>query len=100
MRESSIVKNNNFEEIAEVRVDSKNRIALGKRGSVRTNIYKVYRNALGEFILVPLVTISAHEQWLFKNPEAAKSVQAGLEDARKRRLVKPREDYSKYIDED
>ncbi len=94
-----IVKDNHFEEVAEVRADSKNRVTLGRTRS-KASIYKVYRNAIGQIILDPQVTIPAHEQWLFKNPEASKLVQAGLEDAKKVRLVKAREDYSQYTDKD
>lgn len=96
MLETNILKDTHFEEAAEVKVDSKNRITLGTKNTTRTNIYKIYRNALGQIILDPQVTIPAHEQWLFKNKEAAALVKAGLEDARKGRLVKAREDFSKY----
>jgi hypothetical protein len=44
-----------------------------------------------------MVTIPAHEAWLFKNKEAAQLVQQGLEDARKGRVVKAKEDYTKYL---
>ena len=37
------------------------------------------------------------EQWLLKNKETARLVQAGLEDAKQGRLVKSCEDFSKYI---
>lgn len=95
----NIVRDNSFEEVAEVKADSKNRISLGAKGKIKTRIYKVYQNALGQIVLDPQVTIPAHEQWLFKNAEAAESVQSGLKDAKQRKLVKPREDYSKYRDE-
>ena len=95
MLEVNILKDTHFAQAAEVRVDSKNRITLGKT-KLKTNIYKVYRNAIGQIILDPQVPIPAHEQWLFKNKEAADLIKAGLEDARKGRLVKAREDFSKY----
>ena len=101
MRQTDPVKDKNFEEVAEVRADSKNRITLGKKGwKVVASIYKVYQNALGQIVLDPQVTIPAHEQWLFKNQEAAKLVQAGLEDMKKGRLVKTKENFSKYTEED
>ena len=99
MTGDSIVKDSQFEEIAEVKVDSKNRITLGKNKVMKIHIYKVYRNTIGQIILDPQVTIPAHEQWLFKNKKAAKMVQAGLEDAKQGRLVKAPEDYSKYVDD-
>ena len=97
MLEADIVRNAHFEEVAQVKVDSKNRITLGKnKNTLKVNLYKVYRNDVGQIILDPQATIPAHEQWLFKNKEAAQLVKAGLEDARKGRLVKAREDFSKY----
>ena len=99
MTGNSIVKDSQFEEIAEVKVDSKNRITLGKNKVMKIHIYKVYRNTIGQIILDPQITIPAHEQWLFKNKKAAKMVQAGLEDAKQGRLVKAPEDYSKYVDD-
>lgn len=96
MLEVNILKDTHFAEAVDVKVDSKNRITLGKT-KLKTNIYKVYRNAIGQIILDPQVTIPAHEQWLFKNKEAADLIKAGLEDARKGRLVKAREDFSKYV---
>ena len=100
MLEKMIIKDNHFEEVAEARADSKNRITLGKNKKLRNvSSYKVYSNAIGQIILDPQVTISAHEQWLFKNKKAAKMVQAGLEDAKKGRLTQAPEDYSKYTDD-
>jgi len=100
MKEEVIVKDDNFEEVDEVKVDSKSRITLGKkRIGQKAVIYKVYSNSIGQIILDPQVTIPAYEEWLFKNKKAAKMVKAGLEDARKGHLVKSREDYSKYIDD-
>lgn len=37
-----------------------------------------------------------NETWLFKNKKASRMVQQGLEDAKRGRLVKPKEDFSKY----
>ena len=99
MFKEDIVKDTHFEEVAEGKLDSKSRITLKKnKNTAKTNIYKVYRNAIGQIILDPQVTIPAHEQWLFKNKQAAQQVKAGLEDAKKGRLVKAREDFSKYTD--
>ena len=39
------------------------------------------------------------EQWLFKNKKAADLVKSALRDAKKGRLMKAREDFSKYIDQ-
>lgn len=98
MTEKDIVKNADFEKVSEVRTDSKNRIALGRHVSMKARIYKVYRNSLGQIILDPQVAIPAYEAWLFKNREAASMVKGGLRDAKNHKLVKAKEDYSKYVD--
>mgnify|MGYP001576989582 CR=1 FL=1 len=93
-----ILKDVEFQEIAEVKADSKNRIALGKGVSIKAHFYKIYQNSIGQIVLDPQITIPAHEAWLFKNKEAASLVREGLKDAKHRRLVKVKEDYSKYLD--
>ncbi len=100
MLEKDIVKDHHFEEVTEVKIDSKNRITLGKSTKLgKVNSYKMYSNAIGQIILDPQVSIPAHEQWLFKNKKIAKMVQAGLVDAAKGNLVDAPEDYSKYTDD-
>lgn len=47
-------------------------------------------------ILDPLVSIPAHETWLFKNKRASALVKQGLEEAKMGRLIKAKEDFSKY----
>lgn len=96
MFKQEILKDTDFEEIAESRMDSKHRVALGRRVPAQVTSFRVYRNAHGQIVLDPLVSIPAHEAWLFKNRRASALVQRGLEDARKGRLVKPKEDFSKH----
>ena len=100
MTEREILRDQNFEEVAEAKVDVKRRVALGKILAQSVSSYRIYRNRFGQIILDPLVTIPAHEAWLFKNKEAAQLVQHGLADARKGRVVKAKEDYSKYLHDD
>jgi predicted neuraminidase len=100
MLDTDIVKDQKFEEVTEVKIDSKNRIALGKSIKLgKVSSYKIYSNAIGQIILDPQVSIPAYEQWLFKNKKAAKMVRAGLEDARKGNLVDAPEDYSKHMND-
>jgi hypothetical protein len=94
---SDLLKEGDFEEIAEVKLDSKHRISLGPKISKRVSSYKVYCNSLGQIILDPLATVPAYELWLFKNKKAAQAVREGLEDARKGRLVKPKEDFTRHL---
>lgn len=88
MLENNIVRDSHFEEVTETRVDSKNRITLGKsKNTPRARIYKVYRNALGQIILDPQVIIPAHEAWLYQNPKVLASVKRGLRDAARGKVV-------------
>ena len=99
MTKTEILRDGNFEPVTEARIDAKHRIALGKVAGPVTS-FKVYRNAHGQIILDPMVSIPASEAWLFKNTRAAKLVHEGLEDAKQRRLVNAKEDFSKYIRRD
>ncbi len=97
MTKQEILRHGPFEEVAEVRVDAKRRVALGRTLGQRVTSYRIYRNGFGQMILDPMVTIPAHEVWLFKNKKAARLVKQGLADARKGRVVKAKEDYRKYV---
>jgi hypothetical protein len=98
MIKDNIIREPDFEPYGEVRVDSKNRISIGKTEGTKITSYRVYRNSSGQFILDPQVTIPAHEAWLYQNPKALATVKKGVEAARAGKLVKAPEDYSKYID--
>jgi len=97
MTRKDLVKEDHFEEYGEVKVDSKNRVALGRTGPAPVFSYKIYRNSLGQIILDPQVTLPAHEAWIFKNEKAKQLVQKGLHEAKSGRLAKADENYSKYI---
>lgn len=97
MRKRDILKDAEFEELTQARVDAKRRVALGKVLGVQVTSFRVYRNAHGQMLLDPMVSIPAHEAWLFKNKRALRLVQRGLEEAAQGRLVKAKEDYSKYL---
>ena len=96
MTKTAILRDAEFEPVSEARIDAKHRVALGKVVGPVTS-FKIYRNAHGQIILDPMVSIPAHEAWLFKNKRAAKLVRQGLEDAKQHRLVKAKEDFSKYV---
>ena len=100
MTRQDILKDAEFEEITEVRVDAKHRVTLGRVLGGRVSSYRIYRNKVGQIILDPMVTVPAYEAWLFKNKEAMARVREGLEDARKGRLVKAKEDYRTYLDDE
>jgi hypothetical protein len=62
-----------------VRPDSRDRVSLGTAISdLNDATFDVYRDSRGRIILEPKVSVPASEAWLFKNREAAASVQRGL----------------------
>jgi hypothetical protein len=97
MLRDEILKDEQFQEVTEARVDAKHRVTLGRLVDRQVSGFRVYRNAHGQIILDPLVAIPAHEAWLFQSKRAAGLVQRGLDDARRGRLSKAREDFSKYV---
>ncbi len=89
----------NFEEIAEVKADSKNRISLGRKVRSLAKHYRVYHDSsTGKILLEPLVMLPISEPWLDKNPKSKAAVERGLAQAKAGRLVKAKEDFAKYID--
>lgn len=100
MAKQEILKDVEFEALTETRVDAKHRVALGKILMGQVTSFRVYRNAHGQIILDPLVTIPAHEVWLFQNKRAASLVRQGLDDARQGRLRKAKEDFSRYLEDE
>ena len=97
MTKQEFLKDTEFHEVTQTRVDAKRRVALGKSISAQITSFRVYRNAHGQIMLDPMVLIPAHEAWLFKNPQAARLVRQGLEDAKQGRLINAKEDYSKHV---
>ena len=97
MTKHELLKDAQFDEVTEARVDTKHRVALGKLVSSQVTSFRVYRNAHSQIILDPLISIPALEAWLFKNQRAATLVQRGLEDAQQGRLVKAQENFSKAL---
>ncbi len=97
MVKTEILKDADFEEITEARIDSKHRIALGRTVPREVRSFRMYRNAHGQVILDPMVSIPASEAWLFKNKRAAALVQQGIDEARQGRLIKAKEDFSKHL---
>ena len=98
MGKLAILKDAEFEAVTEARMDSKHRVTLGRMLSDQVTSFRVYRNAHGQIVLDPMVSIPAHEVWLFKNKRASELVRRGLEDARKGRLVNAKEDFSKSLE--
>lgn len=96
---SEVLKDAQFEVAANARLDAKHRVTLGRLVADQVTSFRVYRNAHGQIILDPLVAIPAHEAWLFQNKRAASLVRRGLDEARRRRLTKAKEDFSRYLED-
>lgn len=99
MRDPEVLKDAQFEVVTNARVDAKRRVTLGRLVANQVTSFRVYRNAHGQLILDPLVAIPAHEAWLFQNKRAASLVQRGLDEAKRGRLTKAREDFSRYLED-
>lgn len=88
-----------FKEVAEVKSDSKNRISLGRKIKQMAKHYRVFQEPLtGKILLEPLVVLPISEPWLDKNPKAKASLERGIAQAKAGKLIKAKEDFSKYID--
>ncbi|MCX6581852.1 MAG: hypothetical protein NT166_16910 [Candidatus Aminicenantes bacterium] len=87
MQQSALRVDDEFFEVGTRTIDDRNRLILGEliKGSKRVRLYK---NDHGEFLLMPLIEIPASEIWLYKNKEAMKSVQKGLENAAEGKISK------------
>lgn len=97
MTKHELLKDAEFEAVTEARVDAKHRVGLGKILGGQVTSFRVYRNAHGQIILDPMVSVPAHEAWLFKNMRAGRLVKKGLADAKQGRFVNAKEDYAKYV---
>ena len=94
----NLMPNFHFEKVAEIKADSKNRISLGRKIRRKAQHYRVYQDpASGRILLEPMAVVPISEPWLDYAPEAKASVERGLADAKKGRLVKAPEDFTKYV---
>lgn len=98
MKKKNVIRESNFEEYGEAKVDSKNRITLGRTCSGKVSCYKIYRNSMGQIVLDPHVSIPAHEAWLYQNKDAFEKVKKGLSQLKAGKVYPAKEDYTKYID--
>jgi hypothetical protein len=70
-----------FQTVAEAKVDSRGRISLGEAGATPGRRYRVERNVDGVLLLIPVVSIPEREMIVWRNPEIAQSILAGLAEA-------------------
>jgi hypothetical protein len=70
-----------FETIAEVEVDSRGRVSLGRAGAETGRRYRVERNVDGVLLLIPIVSIPEREMLVWHDPELALAVREGILEA-------------------
>jgi hypothetical protein len=86
---TTVIRDADFEKVADsIKPDAKSRVLLRKVHVQEGVSYHIYRNAMGQILLDPQVTIPASEIWLFNNPKALASVRRGLSDAARGRVSK------------
>lgn len=82
-----------------LKVDSKKRITLGKIIPDNVTSYDVEVQENNVIILRPRVEIPLEELWLYKNKEAFKSVQKGIEDSYEGKTKELPDDFWTEIEE-
>jgi hypothetical protein len=70
-----------FETVAEVEVDARGRVSLGRAGAEPGRRYRVEHNVDGVLLLIPVVSIPEREMIVWHDLELAATVREGLADA-------------------
>ncbi len=76
--ESASYEREQFETVAEVEVDSRGRVSLGKAGAEPGRRYRVEQRVDGVLLLIPVVSIPEREMTIWRNPELAAEIRQGL----------------------
>src|SRR6185437_16257913 len=76
-----------FETVAEVEVDSRGRVSLGKAGAEPGRRYRVEQRVDGVLLLIPVVSIPEREMVVWRNPELAADIRQGLMEAEQGRTT-------------
>ncbi|WP_031509443.1 hypothetical protein [Streptomyces megasporus] len=88
-----------FETVAEIEVDPRGRVSLGKAGATPGRRYRVQSNIDGVLVLTPVVSIPEREVQLWTDPSLQKRILDGLEQAANGR-THDRGDFSQYLTEE
>jgi hypothetical protein len=88
-----------FETVAEARVDSRGRISLGEAGAKPGRRYRVERNVDGVLLLIPVVSIPEREMIVWRTPELAIEIREGLA-AAERGETADLGSFQQYLDDD
>lgn len=76
-----------FEVVAEAEVDSRGRVSIGRAGAEPGARYRISRRADGELLLTPVVSIPKREMLVWEDPELARTILAGLDEAERGETV-------------
>lgn len=80
-------------------LDARKRISLAKLlPDYEVSSFKAYTEG-EKIILEPMAEIPAHELWLYKNPQALKDVQEGLQQSKEGK-VRKRGSFAKFAEDD
>lgn len=88
-----------FKRVAQADLDSRRRVSLGKVGRPEHTRYEILENALGEILLVPLVSVPAREMIVWENAQVRSSLVRGMEQAAQGKVV-DLGGFAQYADED
>jgi len=76
-----------FETVAEVEVDSRGRVSLGRAGAEPGRRYRVEQRVDGVLLLIPVVSIPEREMVVWRNPELAAEIRGSLAEAERGETV-------------
>ncbi len=76
-----------FETVAEVEVDSRGRVSLGKAGAEPGRRYRVEQRIDGVLLLIPVVSIPEREMVVWRTPALASEIREALTEAEHGRTV-------------
>jgi hypothetical protein len=92
----NIIRDEKLTRIANsVKPDAKRRVHLPKVLIREDVTYNIYTNSAGQIVLDPQITIPASEAWLFEDKTALASVDKGMAESAKGRVI-DRGSFAKY----
>jgi hypothetical protein len=91
------IRESDLQRVAEgVKPDAKKRVLLPKNLIIGEGVtFHIYSTSTGQIVLDPQVTIPASELWLFEDKAALASVDKGMAESAKGRLI-DRGSFAKY----
>lgn len=89
MSTAGIIRDDSFELISEfAKPDAKKRLTLPEAlAAAGATAFNVYKNAVGQIVLDPVLAVPAAEVWLYRNPAALAAVQQGMKESAEGKTV-------------